>query len=162
MKSFIEELTDRIVKRYERELSWLNVNKKPEPISEVNIHSYTRYSVDGLVVEKYERISTAKDTSCEYSNGILSKLPKFYGEWTKATDEAIDKINKEILEKAKKRRAAMSQVNIDTSKVDASDLDEEARMKLAVQKAYMILQKKLKEKEDKENAGKTGNDRPNK
>ena len=140
-----------ILKDYSRELSLLEINKKPAPIAEVHIHSYTKYSPDGLIVEKYERISTDRDTPSEYRNGTLLVLPNFYGEWEKVTDEVIEKLNKEILEKLKKRRTTISQVNIDTSKVDADNLDEDTRMKLALQQAYMLLQKKLKEKEDKNN-----------
>lgn len=137
-------------KDYNKELSLLEINKKPEPIYEEHIQSYTKYSPDGLIVEKYERLKTNEDTPSDYHNGTLHTLPNFHGEWVKVSDEEIEKLNKEILEKLKKRRASALKVTVNTSKVDV-DVDEDTRMKLALQQAYMILQKKLKEKEDKEN-----------
>lgn len=154
----MKDITNKIVKDFERELAWLDINKKPAPISEVHVHSYTRYSPDGFVIERYERIGTPKDTPCEYHNGTLTILPNFYGAWKATPGPEVDKLNKGILEKMKKHRASVGGVTIDTSKVDASGLDDETRMKLALQQAYMILQKKIKEKEEKENAQKRGND----
>ena len=137
-------------KDYNKELSLLEINKKPEQIQVRHIQSYTKYSPDGLIVERYERLKTNEDTPSDYHNGILHTLPNFHGEWIKVSDEEIERLNKEILEKLQTKRASALKVTVNTSKVDA-DVDEDTRMKLALQQAYMLLQKKLKEKEDKNN-----------
>lgn len=131
----------------ERLVNTLKINDKPLDINEKNIHSYTEYSRDGLILKKYVRETTSSDTLAQYDRNGVSVLPQFFGKWRKLLKKEIEELNKEILEKNNKRRNYKVGIAIDESKVDVSITDPDARNKLALQKAYMLLQKKLNEKE---------------
>lgn len=137
----------------ERLVNTLKVNDKPLDINERNIHSYTEYSRDGLILKKYVRETTSSDTLAQYDHSGVSVLPQFFGEWRELSEKEIEALNKEIIEKNNKRRHYKVGVTIDESKVDVSITDPDARNKLALQKAYELLQKKLKEKEVIKDAG---------
>lgn len=119
----------------------------PDKIKEdKNLQIYIMYDNNGLIIESWKREPTDKDIKSIIVEEKVVQKPEFYGEWQQLSQEEVDKINKELIEKKKPK--ILLRTYPDLNKRLTKKLNDYER---ALIEARRLLEEKLKEENKNEN-----------